>query len=72
MDQGGKLFNNPKVRKLFEERGFAIHPTGADACHQNGPVKQAHRTVSKEMRSFLVGSSAPIKFWPYAFKHIYK
>ena len=69
MDQGGKLFNNPKVQKLFEKRGFAIHPTGANASHQNGPVEQAHRTVAKGMRAFLVGSSAPIKFWPYAFKH---
>ena len=33
MDQGGELYNNPKVRKIFEKRGFAIHPTGADALH---------------------------------------
>ena len=69
MDQGGELYNNPKVRKIFEKRGFAIHPTGADASHQNGLVKRAHRTVAKGMRSFLVSSGAPIKFWPYAFKH---
>ena len=62
MDQGGELYNNPKVRKIFEKRGFAIHPTGADASHQNGLVKRAHRTVAKGMRSFLVSSGAPIKF----------
>ena len=69
MDQGGKLFNNPKVCTLFEKHGFAIHPTGADASHQNGPVKQAHCTVAKRMRSFLVGSSVSIKFLPHVFKH---
>ena len=69
MDQGGELFNNPKVRKLFKKRGFAIYPTGANASHQNGPVERAHRTVAEGMRAFLVGSGAPIKFWPYAFKH---
>ena len=42
MDQGEELYNNPKVRKLFEKRGFAIHPTGANASHQNGPVERAH------------------------------
>ena len=34
VDQGGKLYNKPKVRKIFEKRGFAIYFTGAHASHQ--------------------------------------
>ena len=61
MDQGGELYKNPKVRKIFEKRGFAVYPTGTDASHQNGPVERAHCTVAKDMRSFLLSSSVPIK-----------
>jgi len=31
MDQGGELYNNPEVRKLFTRFGYDIRPTGADA-----------------------------------------
>ena len=50
MDQGGELYNNPKVRKVFEKRGFAIYPTGADASHQNGPVRQSYQRVRHPSR----------------------
>ena len=53
---------------MFEKRGFAIYPTGVDASHQNGPVEPAHRTITKDIHSFLLGSSAPIKLWPYVSK----
>ena len=46
-----------------------MYPTGVDASHQNGPFEQARRTVAKGMHSSLLGSSSPIKFWPYVFKH---
>ena len=69
VNQGRKLCNNPKVWKIFEKCAFAVYLTGADASHQNGPVECAHCTVAKGMRSFLVSSGCPIKFWPYAFKH---
>lgn len=69
MDQGGELFRNPKVRKIFEKRGFKIHPTGTDASHQNGPVERAHRTVAKGIQALLIGSNLDPKFWPYEFRH---
>ena len=33
MDQGGELYSNQSVRKIFEKRGFAIHPTGTVPSH---------------------------------------
>jgi len=30
MDQGGELYNNPEVHKLFTRFGYDIRPTGAD------------------------------------------
>ena len=69
MDQGGELYNNPKVQTIFEKRGFAFHPTKADASYQNSSVERDHCTISKEMQIILVGSSTLIKFCPYAFKH---
>ena len=69
MDQGGELYKNQKGCKIFEKRGFAVYPTGPDASHQKDPVERAHCTVAKGMRSFLLGSSVPIKCWPYAYKH---
>ena len=31
MDQGGELFNNPKVVTLFRSYGYEVLPTGADS-----------------------------------------
>ena len=69
MDQGGELFNNPEVENLFTKSGCAIHPTGADSSHQNGPVERGHRTVADTMRAFLTGANLSPKFWPCAFHH---
>ena len=69
MDQGGELYNNPKIRNLFSFYGYAIHPTGADASHQNGPAERAHRTLANTIRALLLGADLDIKFWPYAFYH---
>ena len=69
MDQGGELYHNPEVRKLFTRHGYQLRPTGADSSHQNGPVERAHRTVCDRIRCLLSGARLPIKFWPYAFHH---
>ena len=69
MDQGGELFNNPEVKNLFQKSGYTIKPTGADASHQNGPVKRGHQTIADMMRALLTGANLDIKFWPYAFYH---
>ena len=69
LDQGGELYHNPAVRKLFAQKGYAIRPTGADASHQNGPVERSHRTVANQIRCLLSGANLPTKFWPYAFHH---
>ena len=69
MDQGEELFGNPDVRNLFERQGYHIHPTGADASHQNGHVERSHRYVGDAIRAFLSGANLDVKFWPYAFYH---
>jgi len=46
MDQGGELYNNPEVRKLFTRFGYDIRPTGADASNQNAPVERGHLVVA--------------------------
>jgi hypothetical protein len=67
MDQGGELYNNPKIRALFREFGCDIHPTGADSSHQNGPVERAHETIGNALRTLLNGSNLEPRFWPFAF-----
>jgi hypothetical protein len=67
MDQGGELYNNPKIRSLFKEFGYDIYPTGADASHQNGPVERAHQTIGDALRALLTGANLDPRFWPYAF-----
>ena len=69
MNQGGKLFNNPKVITLFRSYGYEVLPTGANSLFQNGSAEQAHRTVSQSIRSLFIGADLDIKFWPYAFLH---
>ena len=68
MDQGGELYANPKVQKLFELYGYKINPTGADASRQNA-VKRHHLTVENGVCALLIGSGLSPKFWPYAFQH---
>jgi hypothetical protein len=70
LDQGGELFNNQKVRSLFQRFGYAIYPTGADSSHQNGPVERAHQTIGNALRTMLIGSNLDARFWPYVF-HAY-
>ena len=69
MDQGGELWCNPKVQKLFEKFGYKCFPVGSDASHQNGPVERAHRYISDGIHSLLFGANLDIKFWPFAFHH---
>ena len=69
LDQGGELFKNPKVQKIFENWGFSIYPIGANASHQNGSVERTHYTVTKTIQAFLIGSFLPIKLGLYAFHH---
>ena len=68
MDQGGELYKSPAVQKLFEQYGYTIHPTGADTSRQNA-VERHQRTIANGIRSLLIGSGLPAKFWPYAFHH---
>ena len=69
MDQGGELYHNPEVVRLFEHYGYDIRPTGADASNQNGVVERTHLTVANAIRAFLIGANLAVKFWPYAFHH---
>jgi hypothetical protein len=57
LDQGGELYANPKVVSLFERFGYSVHPTGADASIQNGPVERAHLTVANALRAMLLGAN---------------
>ena len=50
MDQGGELYHNPKVRKLFEAYGYKVNPTGADTSRQNA-VERYHLTVENGVRA---------------------
>ena len=70
MEQGGELFNNPKVVTLFRSYGYGVLLTGADSLFQNGPVKRAHRTVSQGIKSLLISANLDIKFWPYKFLRV--
>ena len=69
LDQGGELYNNPKVRALFEEFHYAVHPTGTDSSHQNGPCERAHQSIGDALRSMLLGAHLDPRFWPHAFNH---
>lgn len=69
LDQGGELFKNEKVVRLFKRFGYDVRPTGADASNQNGPVERGHLTVANAVRSLLLGANLDVKFWPHAFHH---
>lgn len=69
LNQGGELYANPEVQKLFEKYDYEIRPTGADASNQNGPVKRGHLSITNSVRTLLTGANLPIKFWSYAFHH---
>ena len=53
MDQGGELYKNPEVHKLFTEFHYDIRPTGAGASNQNGPAERGHLTVANAVRAML-------------------
>ena len=69
LDQGGELYGNPKVCKLFDKYRYSIQPTGANSSHQNGPVERNHFAIANHVRCLLDGANLDIKFRPYAFWH---
>eukprot|EP00980_Cylindrotheca_fusiformis_P025376 scaffold13535_cov117-Cylindrotheca_fusiformis.AAC.2 len=69
LDQGGELYRNPDVVRVFEKAQYEVHPTGADSSNQNGPVERGHLTVANHIRAMLVGANLDIQFWPFAFHH---
>ncbi|KAG7373304.1 reverse transcriptase RNA-dependent DNA polymerase [Nitzschia inconspicua] len=69
LDQGGELYRNPAVRRLFTRYNYTVRPTGADSSNQNGPVERAHLTLGNGIRSLLHGAGLSPQFWPYAFAH---
>ena len=70
MDNGGKLYSNPKIQNLFTTFSYEIYPTSPDSSNQNGPVERAHCTVSQGIKALLFGAGLDIKFWPYTFIHM--
>ena len=46
LDQGGKLFQDPKVHNLFRKYDYDVRCTGANASFQNGAIKRAHCTAA--------------------------
>ena len=68
MNQGGELYHNPEVQKLFKLYGYTVNPTGADASRQNA-VEHYNLSIGNGIRALLIGANLDIKFWPYAFHH---
>ena len=68
-DRGGELGKCEAIADLFEQHGWRIEPTAPDCSHSNGPGERPHRTIGDGIRSMLLGSALPAKFWPYAFHH---
>eukprot|EP00980_Cylindrotheca_fusiformis_P004427 scaffold946_cov73-Cylindrotheca_fusiformis.AAC.2 len=69
LDQGGELYRNPEVVRIFKKAQYEVYPTGADASNQNGPVERGHLTVADHIRAMLFGANLDIQFWPFAFHH---
>ena len=62
MDNGGKLFSNPKIQNLFSRFGYEIYPTSPDSSNQNGPIEYTRRTVSQGIKALLFGACLAVKF----------
>ena len=54
---------------LFEEAGYDVQITAADASASNGMGERPHRSIGDAIRSMLHGAGLEAKFWPYAFHH---
>ena len=72
LDQGGELYINPAVVKLFCKYKYVIFPTGAGSSFQNGPVERAHCTIVTSTKALLFVAALGIKFWLYTFNHAIK
>jgi hypothetical protein len=67
LDQGGKLFNYPGIRKVLAEFNYKIYPTEADSSHQNRFVERSHGHISGALCAKLTGANLNARFWPRAF-----
>merc|ERR1711884_797937 len=70
MDNGDKLYSNPKIWNIFATFGYEIYSTIKDSSNQNRPVEQAHCAVSQGIKALLFRAGLDVKFWFYAFIHV--
>ena len=70
MDNGCKLYSNPKIQNLFTSFSYEIYPTRPDSSNQNSLVEQEHCMVSQGIKALLFGAGLGVKFWYYAFIHV--
>lgn len=68
-DQGGELARCKAFQDTIADSNYSLETTGAGNSSQNGLAERPHRTLGNMIRSALLNSNLPSKFWSDALVH---
>ena len=66
----GTEYTNNRFQRLTTESGIDHEHTHVDTPQQNGVSERMNRTIKNGVRSVMIESGLPMKYWPYAVKHV--
>ena len=66
----GTEYTNHRFQNLVKESGIDHQHTHVDTPQQNGISERMNRTIKNGVRSVMIESGLPMKYWPFAVKHV--
>ena len=66
----GTEYTNDRFQKIITESGINHERTQIKTPQQNGVAERLNRTIGNGVRSALIGSGLPSRYWPQAVKHV--
>ena len=66
----GTEYTNDRFQKVISESGIDHQRTQVKTPQQNGVAERINRTIGNNVRSALIASGLPSRYWPYAVQHV--
>ena len=66
----GTEYTNQHFVQLFKEKGILHEHTNVESPEENGVAERINRTIGNGVRSSLIDSGMPTRYWPYAVQYI--
>lgn len=66
----GTEYTNHRFKQLLRESGIVHEQTNVESPEENGVAERMNRTIGNGVRSALIDSGMPSRYWPHAVQYI--